>query len=190
MRLCWLVAGAASLTGAGERAVVHTLDGNPALKTKNLRMFYQETTWRTLKDHPYDAYVIMRGRVREDRTIDVRVVEESYPNELRVEMAKAMSEGIRVSANSVGGRIRSGARIYVVFYETFRLPCEAIVFAEPTGMAAPGASIGGDFFLTTVTYPPEWVPSAMPDPDTGENETETPSAPGETEERSRGPRRR
>ncbi len=148
--LVWMFGGCAG--GPSGVPGARTLENHPLVPKETLRLFYEPERWREIRSMEYDGLVVLRGRIRRDRTVEVSRVHEAYPNNSRNAAARRYAEGIRIRPISVGTRVPAQAEVYVFFYETNRFPHEAIVVARQIGTAAPAYAEGGDFYLNHIFY--------------------------------------
>lgn len=131
----------------------NTLVSNTRIPHRLIAGFYEPAQWRNLENLPFDAYVVLRGTVNNDRTVRVNRVLQSYPNDQRIAKAKEMMDLVRLFPNTVGTRVPPSAEIFVVFYETHANPNTALVFARQIG-AAPSTTgdVGGNLYLGIRKY--------------------------------------
>ena len=132
--------------------VVHTLAGDPRLPEMEIRAFYSELGWRTVKDIPFDGYVVVRASINDDHTLSDLRVYESYPDDSHNELAMTFAQHARLSGTTVGGRTKPNGEIYVVFYETNSSPHRALVFGREIGGAALTEGIARNRFLDVYSY--------------------------------------
>ncbi|MDR1012153.1 MAG: hypothetical protein LBM04_13685 [Opitutaceae bacterium] len=129
-----------------------TLATNPNAPKDTIEKFYGARQWNHIKNLKYDAFVVLRGYVADNRTILTPRIIKSFPDNSRDGRALNFSEGIRLTPVTVGGRIRASAEIYVYFYETAIIPHQALVVAKQQSNVGPTSASGRDLFMTIVTY--------------------------------------
>ena len=140
-------------TPIAERAIEHTLLGNPKLPAKELELFYQGENAKMLKNLPYSSYVIFRGSIERDGSINLRKVWDAYPDESRTEVARAFASAATVAPSSVGGRVRPTAEVYVIFYDYQDAPGgRALIFAQQTTGDTTVVRRGGNHYLLLANY--------------------------------------
>jgi hypothetical protein len=154
---CLLVIGVLALLGGcasvPDEVATHSLAGNPRLPDELIRVFYSDQRWREISNREYDAYVIYRGTIERDRSVTFRQVMESWPDRRRVQQAIKYGGEVRLSPIRIGSRVKPGAEVYVLFFETGRTPNQALVFAKQTGSYGASFGEGGTDYLVVWTYP-------------------------------------
>lgn len=130
----------------------NTLEGNPDLPHREIRDFYGINQWERIGHLPFDGYVILRGNIQNDRSVTIRKIIKSHPDQRRNELAETFATRARLTPTTVGSRIRPSADIYVVFFETHSTPNRALVFAKQRYAAPPTEVDGGDRFMTIWVY--------------------------------------
>ena len=131
--------------------IVHTLSGNPRIPVDDLREFFERGEWDEVKDAKYDAYVILKGVVEEDRTVTVDQVLDFYPDDSRNDLALKFAKKVEIVANRIGTRVKPRAKVYVVFYEKSLIMNQAMVFAKQQG-ALPTGQFGHNLYMTKWYY--------------------------------------
>ena len=129
-----------------------TLATNPNAPNDVIQEFYSASRWNQIKNLKYDAFVVLRGVIADNRTIPNPRITKSFPDNQRDAMALDFARDIRISPVTIGGRIRGSAEVHVYFYETTRRPRQALVVAKQQSTTGPTASLGGTTYLLTVTY--------------------------------------
>jgi hypothetical protein len=115
------------MTPDGE-SVVRTIERDPRLPASEIQRFFHNDEPMPFMRLPYDGYAILRGRINRDGSITVRVV-SSYPDESRNDLARSLSEAVRLPPYTRDPRRRPVVHVYVVFYEHFTSPRKALVYA-------------------------------------------------------------
>lgn len=131
--------------------VVHTLSGNPRIPVDDLREFFEKGKWEEMKDVEYDAYVILRGAVEEDRSVTVDQILDFYPDDSRNDLALKFAKRAAIVPNRIGTRVKPAAKVYVVFYEKSLIMKQAMVFAKQQGALATD-QFGHNLYVTYWYY--------------------------------------
>jgi len=129
----------------------NSIAGNGSIPGKPLANFFDNRVWMRINELPYDGYVILRGRVKDKKIVITQVI-ESYPDDSRNDMARALANNLQSSASPAGSHIQPSMDVFVVFYETPCDPNRALVFSERSSTAAPTVSVGGDNFIRLFSY--------------------------------------
>jgi hypothetical protein len=129
-----------------------SLAGNPRLPGSVIAHFYTGSGWDTVKNLPYDAFVILRGDIQPDRHIKISRIVESFPDDSRIALAREYSRHARITPVTVGTHVHPMAEVYVIFYDTAPGRRQALVFADQVGNPAATDSFGGRGYLYIVYY--------------------------------------
>lgn len=133
-------------------AAPDSIAGNHSLPDDALIGFYDRRTFDRICRTPYDAYVILEGKMRHDESFDVTGVKECYPNADRNEIAIEYAQSIPIHYFETNTPTRPKAEVYVVFFETHSIPHRAVVFAKAEAVASPTYQDGGERHVKVYAY--------------------------------------
>lgn len=126
------LAGGCAAAREATASPAYTLVSNPQAPRKWIERVYGPG-WDTLKDLPYDACVILEGRLSAAREVENLRVQQAFPDNRRVAMAKALCTREHFSPVGIGTMVRQRAVVDCYFFEQTQQQPEALPVAWREG---------------------------------------------------------
>jgi hypothetical protein len=141
----------------------HSLAGNRRLPQNDIKAFIPPADWAKLCDLEYDRYVVMAADIREDGSVIVGKVTESYPDASWNQIARSFGKQVILRATRDGASmLPMRAEIYVVFFKPQSARNFGLIFGQEIDAQDMQPKGGRMIFNGTQLGPPDMEISHRP----------------------------